>query len=729
MRDPTDDPAILRALLEFSPDMLALSEFSGRVVYVNPAGLALVGLTELPENPHLTTSEFFTPRGLEVSSQVENGLSTIGFWQGRSELRHHVTGTGIPVVVTTFVVRRDGGKPDLIASMIRDRTEGARRDRELEASVTAARRSAAEKHALADLGRLAVSAELPELLDAAAAAASTLMGVESAAIARHEHPSDDFLRIDAVTRAMGDNPVVPSGDRSLAGNAIEHNAATVCTDTGSESRFDTAAMATLGLHSGVAIPVPIASSNPWGALSIYSTGTRDYSDQEVEFLTAITSVLSTALKRIDLDNELRIRSMHDSLTGLPNRALAYEIIDDALARASEESTSVALLLLDIDDFKVINDSLGHDAGDRALVRFAHRLSATVRAEDTVARLGGDEFLIICERVDDITHAEKLAHHISTSIATPKAMDEAPVPLSGSIGIAVSKPSSTRRQLVHQADLAMYRAKDSGGGYAVFDTGDLYDADRVRSLSVDLRNALAHNQLHLVYQPLVDIATGTLVAVEALARWEHPVHGLVEPSEFVPVAERTGLATALGSWALRAACAQAAKWRRFSDVEMRVNVSALQLRNTAFPGEVAAVLEETGLPPDALGLEITETVWVADTARVADTIAALHSMGVALLLDDLGKGHSSISYLDRYPMFECFKIDKSFIAKLPTPRATAVVTAIVALAKAFGVTVVGEGVETREQLDALAATGCDLAQGYLFGRPMSADDLTATLPRR
>ncbi|SNT29059.1 putative bifunctional diguanylate cyclase/phosphodiesterase [Rhodococcoides kyotonense] len=726
MPDPTEDPVILRALLENSPDFVSLSEFSGRVVFVNEAGLGLIGRAALPEEPFLTTADFFTQQGLDVAPEVEDGLSTIGFWQGMSELRHHVSGAGIPVAITTFVIRRDGDKPDLIASIIRDRTEGVRRDRQLEESVVEARRSAAEKHALADLSRLAVSGELPELLDAAAAAASMLIGVESAAIARHAHPSDTFLRIDAVTRTMGDSPVVPAGDKSLAGYAIAHNSAIVCTDVGRENRFDTSAMKALGLHSGMAVPVPISSPDPWGALSVYSAESRDYSDQEIEFLTAVTSVLSTALKRIDLDRELRRRSMHDALTGLPNRTLAYEIIDDALARAKDESGSVALLLLDIDDFKIINDSLGHDAGDRALVRFSHRLAGSVRPEDTVARLGGDEFLIICERIDDAKHAEALARRITTSIAAPVSTAEAPVPLSGSIGIAVSEPTSTRRQLVHQADLAMYRAKDSGGGYAVFDTGDLYDADRVRSLSIDLRNALTRGELTLAYQPLVQITTGKIVAVEALARWQHPMHGLVDPSEFVAVAERTGLATALGSWALRTACSQAAKWRSFSDIEIRVNVSALQLRNPMFPDEVAIVLKETNLPPQALGLEITETVWVADTARVADTLTALHTMGVSLLLDDLGKGHSSISYLDRYPMFECFKIDKSFIGALPAPRAIAVVTAIVSLAKAFKVTVVGEGVETQDQLDALAATGCDIAQGYLFGRPMVADDLTALL---
>ncbi|MBY3795075.1 EAL domain-containing protein [Rhodococcus fascians] len=330
-------------------------------------------------------------------------------------------------------------------------------------------------------------------------------------------------------------------------------------------------------------------------------------------------------------------------------------------------------------------------------------------------------------VHTVERAEEIARHIARTIAKPFDAEDVPIPLSASIGVAVSDSNSTRHELIHRADLAMYRAKDSGtGGHAVFDPGDLYDADRIRSLSVDLRAALSSNELTMAYQPLVDISTREVVAVEALARWNHHDLGSVEPTEFVAVAERTGLATPLGAWALRVACSDAVRWRAFSDVVVRVNVSALQLRDHEFPAQVATVLADTGLPPNALGLEVTETVWVADTERVANTVAALHAMGVSLLLDDMGKGHSSMSYLDRYPMFESFKIDKSYVARLPAVRARAIISAIVALARAFDVTVVGEGVETEEQLEALAATGCDVAQGFLLGRPMSAAAITDLL---
>ncbi len=719
MPDSADDPAILRAVLDLSPDLVCLSQFSGVVEYLNSAGLTLVGLDELPASGLLTTADFFTPHGLEVAPEVEASLSRDGHWQGRSELRHFRTGEAIPVAVSTFVVHRVDGSPSLVASVIRDRRSGHRRDAELYATAAAATHHAAEQRALAELSRLAVDAQLPRLLSSAVTAAAVLTGVEMASIARRDPTGVAGLTIEASTAPFDPSFAVPTAVGSLAETALDRGVTVICLDTEAETRFDTGSMSAANFRSGLAIPIA-GSSGVWGSLVVHSREPHEFCDREVSFLDAVAGVLSTAIGRLALDRQLIERSLHDSLTGLANRALAYTRIEEALARAQDTARAVALLLLDIDDFKIINDSLGHDAGDRALVRFAHRLRAAAREGDTVARLGGDEFLIICEGVDSIDHAEDLARHITGSIAAPLSSVGTPVPLSASIGIAVSDPTTTRRELIHRADLAMYRAKEGGtGGHAVFDTGDLYDADRIRSLSVDLRSALSKGELVLHYQPLVEIATDTIVAVEALARWDHPEHGAITPDEFVAIAERTGLATELGAWALRTACADASDWRRFADVTVRVNVSALELRSPAFPGYVASVLADTGLPPHALGLEITETVWVSDTARVADTLTELHAMGVAILLDDLGKGHSSISYLDRYPMFECFKIDKAYIDALPDPRALAIVTAIVSLAKAFDVLVVGEGVEKQEQLDALASAGCDLAQGFLLGRPVDA----------
>ncbi|MBY4127561.1 GGDEF domain-containing protein [Rhodococcus fascians] len=719
-------PLVLGALFDESPDMIALSEFSGAVIGVNPAGLRLVGLDALPAS-RLSTQDFFTARGLEVSGDVEDALRATGHWQGRSELRHFVTGAGIPVALSTFVVRRSGAQPDLIATTVRDRTRGHLRDLDLLGAAAAAERTSVEQQALAELSALAVTADFDTVLTAATSTAATLVGVETAALARHSDPSEPFLSIDAVIHPLRDDVMVAAGDGSLTGYALARSETTVCSDIDSETRFDTSAMSAMGFRSGIAVPITIGTGL-WGALILFGSAPHLFGDGDIAFLSAVAGVLSAALERVELDRELRWRSSHDPLTELPNRALAYDAIDAALTRARESNERVALLLLDVDDFKIINDSLGHDAGDRALVGFSRRLAETVLPGDTVARLGGDEFLMICNHIDDVAHAERIADGIRTSLASPTSEDDDPIPVSASIGVVVSAPHSTRSELLRSADLAMYRAKDTRAGHAVFDSSDLYDADRVRSMSVDLRRALAGGDLSLAYQPLIDIATGQIASVEALARWHHPTLGTVEPSEFVAVAERTGLATLLGDWALTAACRQLVRWHETERTSVRVNISALQVRDPAFPNRVAAVLDTTGAPAQYVVLELTETEWLSDNGTVASNLTALRAIGVALSLDDVGKGYSSLAYLERFPVISSFKIDKTYIDALHTTRGRDVVAAIIALAKAYGVTVVGEGVETQAQLDVLTAAGCDLAQGFLLGRPADAEQTTALLTR-
>lgn len=726
MRNALNDTGVLRAVLDKSSDMVAISDAAGRVLYINPVGLALVGLTELSQIVPVTTDQFLTSSGLALVSEMQLSLKHAKQWHGLSELKNFATKSSIPVEITAFVIDRPRGEPSVIVSIVRDgrNTQG---HEQWQAIVRASDYRAAEQEAVARLSRLALAGGLDELLDAATTAASALMGVDRCMITR---PIDGDAEHIAVVAFTGQPPRLtkaPAGHQSLMGYTMIANSVVVCADGDEETRFSTVAMASFGFRSGVGVPIPGGGSSPWGALSIHSNHTRIYSDRDVSFLQTVTDVLSAAIRRLDLDRQLRERSMRDPLTGLANRTHAYERLDQALARAKRDGTSVAVLALDIDEFKIINDSLGHEAGDRALVRVATCLAAAARPGDTVARMGGDEFLVVCEDVDGIGPARNIARELADAVNRPHPAGPHPTALSTSIGIAISTVDSTREAIVHHADLAMYRAKDAGaGGSAVFDHGDLYDAERTRRLSVDLRAALGEGELNLLYQPIVDIATGTLVAFEGLARWRHPDLGVIDPTEFVAVAERTGLVGALGEWALHSACLQAVAWRTFTDVGVRVNVSALQLRDPAFATQVAAVLASTGLDPAALGLEITETVAVSDTPRVAGILTELHDMGIALSLDDLGSGYSSIAYLSRYPVFDCFKIDRSYIEGLPAARPTAIVTAIVMLARAFDLTVVGEGVETVEQLDTLRACGCDLAQGFLLGKPMTADQAATKL---
>ncbi|MDJ0395643.1 bifunctional diguanylate cyclase/phosphodiesterase [Rhodococcus sp. G-MC3] len=721
----TDELAALRAVVDLAPDMVALSEWTGSVRYVNPAGRALVGLPDSWKPFDSTTVDFFTSAGLGVSGDVETALARDGFWKGRSELRHFVTGEGIAVAISAFVIDNGEGVPKSVATIIRDRRKDAERNVRLQNAVESSVQYATEQSALAALGRLAITGELSELLAAAVTAATALTGVDDAMVARISDTGSSQLVLEASSREPIPESALPAGNKSLSGYTLLTGEVVVCSDTLTETRFESTIMETFDLRSGIGVPIAGLTA-PWGVLSVYSHAVRGYADRDIGFLHTVADVLSAAIRRVELDRQLRQRSMSDQLTGLLNRAGAYECIDNAIERAERDGTVVAVLLLDIDDLKIINDSLGHDAGDVALTRFAERLRSAVRHSDTVARLGGDEFLVVGD-VDDIDHARRLAREITAAIAGPDPEGDAPRPLSASIGITVSEPGTSRRQLIHRADLAMYRAKESGSGRnAVFDRGDIYDAERIRTLSIDLRAALDRDELTLAYQPIYDLASGSIVSMEALARWTHPVLGPIGPTEFIAVAERTGLIAELGTWALTTACIRAALWWTDYNITIRVNVSALQLHDADFPAHVDAVLAKTGLPPAVLGLEITETVWVADTARVTDTLAALHGMGVRLLLDDFGKGHSSISYLDRYPVFECFKIDRSYVSELPGARPHAIVSAITALAKAFDVNVVAEGIETVEQLDAVRAIGCELGQGYLMSRPVTADRATELL---
>ncbi|KAA0093566.1 sensor domain-containing phosphodiesterase [Mycolicibacterium sp. P1-18] len=727
MSDAVDDIAVFHAMLDDSPDMVTIAEVGGRVVYVNPAGLALLGLTGLTGLSALepmAMNDLFVLPGSDPSGEAGRApWDTARTWRGSSVLTGLAGVAPVPVQMTTFLVDRARGETSVVVAIVADQSAPGH-DR-WRAAAEASTYLAAEQQAVAELSRLALDGDLEELLEAATNAASKLMGVNRSMIVRPVD-GEDLIAVVAFAGTPPRPVTLPAGHRSLMGFTLMTNEVVVCESRDNEGRFSTEGMAAFGFRSGVCVPIP-GDGGPWGALSVHSNHDRRYGEREVSFLQTVVGVLTAAIRRVDLDRQLLDRSMHDPLTRLPNRAAAFERIDGALVDGARQGALTAVMLVDVDDFKIINDSLGHEAGDRALIRFADRLAAAARPGDTVARVGGDEFLVVAERVNGVDHARQIAQTLTDAIGAPHPAGTEPTPLSASIGIAVSNTRSTPRELVHHADLAMYRAKDNGtGGSAVFDPGDLYDAERARRLSVDLRAALGEGELNLLYQPIVDIATGRPVAMEALARWRHPELGVIDPGEFVAVAERTGLVGELGEWALHTACAQARLWRTEFDVGIRVNVSALQLRDPGFVAKVTAVLAATDLDPTALGLEITETAWVSDTACVAANLAALHALGVTISLDDLGSGYSSIAYLNRYPVFDCFKIDKSYIEDLPGARPTAIVAAIVMLARAFGLTVVGEGVENTAQLDVLRDCGCDLAQGFLLGKPMTAAEATAEL---
>jgi diguanylate cyclase (GGDEF)-like protein len=428
-----------------------------------------------------------------------------------------------------------------------------------------------------------------------------------------------------------------------------------------------------------------------------------------------------AVERKRAELQLAHHATHDSLTGLPNRTLFLERLTRTLARVERRSVSCAVLFLDLDRFKVVNDSMGHEVGDRLLIEAAERLSALVRPSDTVARFGGDEFMVLCDDVAGEAAAIVVAERIAGSLAEPFHIQGQVLYVGASIGIALATDRSRPPQaIVRDADQTMYVAKRRGTRWELYQPDQQVVATSRIGLEGELRQALDRRELRLFYQPEIDVHDGSVVAVEALLRWQHPERGLLGPVEFVPFAEQNRLIVPIGEWVLAESCGQLARWRERgacgSEMRVNVNLSACQLLDGNLAATVRRVLEETGIEPDALCLELTETAFVEDLDRSVATLHALHELGVSLSLDDFGTGYSSLSVLDRYPL-DNIKIDRSFVARLDSgERARRLFTAVVGVAQALGLRSVAEGVETRAQLDTITDMGCDSAQGFFLSRP-------------
>jgi len=426
-----------------------------------------------------------------------------------------------------------------------------------------------------------------------------------------------------------------------------------------------------------------------------------------------------------LDSSLRHQALHDALTGLPNRALLDDRMSHALTAAHARGSTVAVLFLDLDRFKVLNDAEGHAAGDAVLVEVAHRLLAAVRPQDTVARFGGDEFVVLCEAGGLVT-AHHVAERLHESLRPPFHAEGPARFLSASIGIAMAHGDSTAADLLRDADAAMYRAKDLGRGRtAVVDADIRARASARLEATTSLRRALSEGELRLHYQPIVDLADDRLLGFEALVRWQHPEHGLLSPGAFIADAEEIGLIVSLGEWVLRTALEQSARWAATgtgtAPPHMSVNLSARQLDEPDFAGVVATALEASAFPASALTLEITESVVMQDVLRNAEHLRALREIGVDISIDDFGTGYSSLAYLKRLPV-TTLKIDREFVHGLgQDPHDSAIVAAVIALARALELRVVAEGVETPRQLAELRQLGCDAAQGFLFSRPVPAEE--------
>ena len=429
--------------------------------------------------------------------------------------------------------------------------------------------------------------------------------------------------------------------------------------------------------------------------------------------------------------DLRVAHMahHDALTGLPNRTLLSDRVGQAIARAHRGERKVALLVLDLDRFKIVNDSLGHTTGDLLLQAVAARLSGCLRDEDTAARLGGDEFIVSLPDVSDAPEAAAVAARILAELARPIVVAGQTLHVDCSVGIALfPDDGDSADTLIRNADTAMYHAKESGrANFQFFDPQMTERVSRRLSTETSLRRGLERGEFRLHYQPLIDLASGRIVGAEALLRWPQPDGRMVSPADFIPVAEDTGLIVPLGEWVLREACAQAQAWQaRQPGLRMAVNLSARQFQQKSLAGMVAQVLAETGLAPSLLELELTEGMLMHNVEEAVRTLTQLHRMGLRLAIDDFGTGYSSLSYLKRFPI-DTLKIDRSFVRDINTdPDDAAIVTAIVAMARSLHLEVTAEGVETAPQAAFLRSLRCNLVQGFHFGRPMPAEDFASRL---
>ncbi|PMS11330.1 GGDEF-domain containing protein [Trinickia caryophylli] len=444
---------------------------------------------------------------------------------------------------------------------------------------------------------------------------------------------------------------------------------------------------------------------------------------------AVTSRMGARVA--EAEKELEYLASTDPLTGLPNRREFYDELHERLHRGGPNPTRMALILVDLDNFKAVNDTLGHGAGDELLKRVAAALRRSVRATDIVSRIGGDEFAVLLEIAEDKAEGHAAATRIAHALARPFTVERTSVTATASVGVSIY-PDDAREAaaLVSSADIALYAAKSKGKNNAVeFHPRMTVEARRRARLEAELRKAIESDALSLVYQPQFDCRTGALIGAEALVRWVHPSDGAVSPAEFIPIAEDSGLIVALGRWVLRQACADAARWnaRSPTGVHVAVNVSAGQLRQEKFNEDVRTVLDESGLPSHLLELELTESQIMANMDVGVEAMQRLRAFGVRLSLDDFGTGYSSLSYLQSFPV-NCLKIDRSFIHPLPD-SGQPIVTAIISMAHSFGIAVVAEGVEEPDQLAWLAEAGCDIVQGFLTGRPMSFEHLTALLAQQ
>jgi diguanylate cyclase (GGDEF)-like protein/PAS domain S-box-containing protein len=575
--------------------------------------------------------------------------------------------------------------------------------------------------------------EIDELIANAAAMTTSGLDVSHSAVFRLLPESDDLVLAAGVgwsADVLADGKLrVEQGDS--ARGALVSGQAVVCNaiQTTQSARALSLAVAD-NLSSSLEVVIPTAEGH-FGVIGAYNVEPRVFTKDDESFVKTIASALGTAIGRKRAEERVAYVAQFDSLTGLPNRVLFRDRLSQAMSRADRNESMLALMFLDLDRFKEINDTVGHKAGDRLLQAVAERLKAALRTADTVARLGGDEFTVILEDIESVEAANSVIVALLDVLAHPFALEGQEFFVTVSAGITLYPVDrGDIETLIMNADIAMYHAKDRGKNNYQFYRAEMNASKQeARTIESNLRRALERDELYLHYQPQVQLKSGKVIGVEALLRWNHPELGPIGPDRFIPIAEQTGLIVELGKWVLHTACAQNVAWQRqgHPPIRIAVNVSARQFRTDLYD-TVAAAVRESGLHPGYLELEITEGFLVEDPEAATAMLVKLRTLGVHVAIDDFGSGYSSLSYLKHFPI-DRLKIDRSFVRDLSIDLDDAAISkAVIALAHSLDLQVVAEGVETAAQLAFLQAYQCDIVQGYLYSPPIQADDVAAILAR-
>ena len=722
-----------RLLAETSTDIISLHDLAGTYVWISPSVRSALGYA-----PAEVVGR--TPFDFVHADEADEVAGLLG-----------ALAAGTDTGVATFRARHADGSYVWIESLaraIRDPADGEVREiRVASRDVTARkaleqaerdaheelRRRLAQTAALARLGEQAIEERDPfRLAEAAVRAVAETLEVPMSTIVELDGATGVLRASVGVEAGLLGTTVLELGDRERALDLVA-DGPVVLDDPAREAGVTARGLRGKGLRATAAVLVGDRES-PWGLLTAHTCEPRGFDVHDQDFLRSMAHVVADALERHRAEEAARYEQLHDRLTGLPNRALLVDRLTHALARRTEAPASrIAVLVLNLDEFKLVNDSLGHEAGDELLGQVGPRLREVLRPQDTVARVSGDSFAVLCEEVRDEADALLVAERILAAFTRPFVIARGVQHfVAATVGVVVSAGGHGADDLLRDADAAMYRAKDAGRGrYELFDPIMRQRAVTRLRIEGELRRALDQGELLLHYQPIRALPGHRLAGVEALVRWDHPERRLVPPGEFIPVAEASGLVVPVGTWVLREACRQLAAWQRdhpsSASMRLTINLSARQVARQELVMIVREAIESNGLDPARIGLEITEGLLMQDSPIVAATLRGLKDLGVRLILDDFGTGYSSLSYLKRFPIDQ-IKIDRSFVSGIAEPGDDrAIVEAIVGMADALGLDVIPEGVETAEQLAVLEDLRCGFAQGFLLGRPMPPGELAALLP--